>query len=118
MFNRSFLIFSLALYGCGIDRADFMNEYGEAYCDWKQECGKIDYYGSRSECINEAEAEAFRYAPNAEGCSFDEDKAQTCLDGFEDLDCMETPSQDIPSCQQISDCFGNQDANEPQTVEQ
>ena len=103
---RKFIYLASALtVGCGIDRSDFINEYAEAFCDWKDGCGRMgEQYGTRNECIDQAEDAAFSYAPNDDGCSFNADNAQKCIDGFESLECLDSV-ETINACKKISDCY-------------
>ena len=119
MFRTIVFVLPLLILGCGgLDRSDFIDEYAQAYCGWKEDCGKIGQYGTKGECLDDRETYArYELAPDDKGCSFDEDKAEECVDAFEDLGCGLSEGDTISACQEVSDCFGtttdDSGSNEP-----
>ncbi len=110
-------LITLLSFGCGkMDRNGFISDYGQAYCDWEEGCGKIATYGTFDACLDERENDA-RYvlAPGDEGCSFDKDKAQACVDAFDGLECQVAAAATIAECLQVSDCYQSEpeDDNSP-----
>jgi len=104
-----------------MDRAGFLDEYAEAYCEWRDGCGQLqDRHSTKEQCLDDASEEASStYAPDDEGCSFDESKAEECVAAFEDLDCGDVAAAEkIAACQKISDCFGQADDTSTDTEPQ
>ena len=93
--------------GCGkMDRTGFISDYATAYCDWEESCGKIATYGTYDSCTDERENVArYELAPGDDGCSFDADEAESCVDAFDGLECQVTAAAEIESCYQVSDCY-------------
>ena len=108
MSRTNFIVLTLFVVGCGgLERSAFIDDYAEAYCEWKDGCGKLGEYGTKGECLDERETYArYQLAPDDKGCSFDEGKAEKCLDAFDDLGCGPSEGDAISACQEVSDCFG------------
>jgi hypothetical protein len=105
----------LLALGCSFEREDFIIGYATAYCDWLDDCGKIQsHHGTYAACITKREIDAGGiYAPSGGDCSFDEDKAVECIDAFGDLECQ-TSESDIAACREVSNCDGAEAETEPE----
>jgi hypothetical protein len=114
--NRMYFLVLFTL-GCDkMDRGAFIGDYADAYCDWEEGCGKIANYGTFSACVEERENDArYTLAPGDDGCSFDEGKAQSCVDAFSDLECKPEAAAEIEACLEVSDCYEAEpeDNNDP-----
>ena len=59
MFRTQVVMLPLFIASCsGLDRSAFINDYAEAYCAWRDSCGKLGQYGTKGECIDERETYA------------------------------------------------------------
>jgi hypothetical protein len=100
-------LFALLFTGCSISEEDFVDAYGEAYCEWVEGCGKLpEQYGTLQNCLTNRTvyAQATLTPPD---CGFSAKKAKTCLDEIGDNESCDI-NQALPSaCTEISDCFGD-----------
>jgi len=119
MLRQNLGLIALFITGCsGMDRSTFIDEYAEAYCEWREGCSQLkDRHSTKEQCLDDASADASStYAPDDDECSFDETKAEECVEAFEDLGCGDVAAAEkISACQKVSDCFGQNNDTTPDT---
>jgi hypothetical protein len=91
---------ALALGACAYTEDQFREDADEATCAWKADCfGGV----SDDECLADAEAS---WSGPPEGCVYDEEAAQDCVDQLERLECPVNGEETVlpEVCDWVWDC--------------
>ena len=85
-----------ALVGTGCLNTDrFVVDYAEAACQYADDCGFLDLYGSKDDCLATLEQEA---TERTGGCDLDRKAARDCLDAVEQAGCEAEVESVTESC--------------------
>jgi hypothetical protein len=103
---------TLLIAACGPSRADFVDEYIEALCEWAMDCqeeeGRI-VYEDQEEC--EEFGGTIIDESDFDDCDYDKDAAKECIDAVRNLDCEPSDDffEDMEVCDKVWTCPDDDD---------
>ena len=108
--KRLFFILStlVTMTACGMSEDQYIDELVEIYCNNDVDCYSAEVleanvgYTTVDECFETYEESFHDYAP--EGCEFDRDAAQECLDLMYTMTCDDWTTGNIPDCPPVYLC--------------